>query len=84
MIDDNKIYVTTYKKKGNDNELIILDIKGNILDKLFLPLKSTKVYKQSGEVDPITVCKGILYELIENEQTEMWELHKTDLSTINK
>ncbi len=84
MIDDNKIYVTTYKMKGTDHELIILDIKGNILDKLFLPLMSEKIYRQSGEVDPITVYKGILYELIENEETEMWELHKTDLSTINK
>jgi hypothetical protein len=34
--------------------------------------------------DIFTVYKSVLYELIENEKTEMWEIHKTDLSTVKK
>jgi hypothetical protein len=83
-IDNNKIYITTFKKQGDDHELIILDIKGNILGKLFLPLKSMRDYNYPTVDDLFTVYKGILYELIENDQTEIWELHKTKISSIKE
>ncbi|UCH95537.1 MAG: hypothetical protein JSV88_01455 [Candidatus Aminicenantes bacterium] len=83
-IDDNKIYVTTYKQKDDKNELIILDIKGNILKRLFLPFKSMQDWRIMGAVDPYTVHQGVLYELVENEDTEMWELHTTDLSSVKE
>lgn len=81
-IDSDKIYVTTYKEVDGKNEMIILDIKGNLLRKILLPIKSTKLYKMIAEYDNFTVHKGMLYELIENEKTGNWELFKTDLSTI--
>jgi len=81
-IDSNKIYVITYKKKDSENELIILDLKGNILGRIFFPMKSLKDYKNFGEYDPNTVYNGIFYELYENEETDMWELHKTDLASV--
>lgn len=84
LVDNKKIYVITYKEKGDKNEIIILDLKGNILDRVFVPLKSKRIFKFSGEYDPNTVHKGRLYEIIENDETEMWELHKTDLSSVKE
>lgn len=81
-IDNKKIYVITYKKKDTKNELIVLDPEGNIKRRIFLPFKSLKDYKHFMEHDANTVHKDILYELYENQDTEMWELHKTDLSGI--
>jgi hypothetical protein len=81
-IDSGKIYVITYKKKDSKNELIILDLKGNILRRIFLPFKSLKDYKHFMEYDANTVHNGVLYELFENEETDIWELHKTDLASV--
>lgn len=81
-IDNKKIYVVTYRMKDNKNELIILDLKGKILRRIFLHIKSLKDYKHFGEFDPNTVHNGILYELFDNEKAEMWELHKTNLSSV--
>jgi len=80
-ISDKKIFVITYKEKDNMRELIVLDLKGKILNKTFLPLKSIKLTRIVGGIggDTFAVHKGMLYELIENEKTKMWELHKTDL-----
>lgn len=80
-ISDKKIFVITYKEKDNMRELIVLDLKGKILNKTFLPLKSIKLTRIVGGIggDTFTVHKGMLYELIENEKTKIWELHKTDL-----
>jgi hypothetical protein len=83
-IDDKKIYVFTYKEKNDTREMIVLDLKGEILDRLFVPLHlKTYIPRIAGD-DPFTVYKGALYELAENEETEIWELHKTDFSTITK
>jgi hypothetical protein len=83
-VDEKRIYVTTYKEKDDKHELIILDLKGNILTKLFLPFKSQVIDKSFNEFDPWTVHKGMLYEIVTNEETEMSELHKTDLSPVKK
>jgi len=81
QVSDNKIYVITYNEKDGLRELIILDLKGKILDRVFLPLKSIKMHRAGGE-DTFTVHNEIFYELLDNEKTETWELHKTDLSSM--
>jgi hypothetical protein len=80
-VSDKKIFVVTFKEKDGMRELIVLDLKGKILDRLFLPLKSVKMHRAGGE-DTYTVYKGVLYELVDNEKTEMLELHKTDFSDL--
>ena len=80
-IDDNKIYITTYRQENNKNELLVLDLKGKLLKRLFLPFKSMQDWRILGAVDPYTFHQGILYELVENQETSLWELHKTNLST---
>jgi hypothetical protein len=58
-VSDNKLYVKTYnRKKGNGNwkeEYVILDLKGNIVKKVFLPyvknnLRSTKMERSGSYI----------------------------------
>jgi hypothetical protein len=78
-VSEDKIYATTYKKENDKTEMIILDLKGNILKRLFLPLSSIQPKRGVLRYDLFTVDRGKLYELIKNEETERWELFITDL-----
>ncbi len=40
-IADDKIYVVTYKKKEGNSEVLVLDLKGKLLKRVFLPLFKT-------------------------------------------
>ncbi|MCP5052541.1 MAG: 6-bladed beta-propeller [bacterium] len=82
-IDDKKIYVTTFNvNKDGYNELIVLDLKGEILVRTFLAFKSIRPYQYTGADESFTIHKGILYELVDDEKREMWELHTTDISNL--
>jgi hypothetical protein len=77
-IADGKIYVTTYKTKKEKVEFVVLDAKGNILKKVFLPF----ITDQEGTVVKFNlyqVKNNKLYCLIENQETEDWELHAYDI-----
>lgn len=71
-VSDNKLYVKTYKRKnGNGNwkeEYVILDLKGNIVKKVFLPYAKTNL---------MSFKNGVFYylERKEYEDSEEWELH---------
>jgi len=81
-ISDNKIFVFTHREKDGLRELIVLDLKGKILFRDFLPIKAVHMHVVAA--DTITINNGVLYELVDNQKTEMWELHKTDLSAMIK
>ncbi len=82
-VDGQKLYVPTYNEKDNKHEMIVLDIKGNVLARHWLPFKSMKSARLIFATFKIfTVHKDILYELIDNDETNTWELHKTDLTTV--
>ena len=77
-ITDDRIYVKTYQKQGDKDEFIIMDLKGNILKKVYLPGvkepgflgemlgRSAKFYK---------IYQNKFYYLYENEEEEEWEVH---------
>jgi hypothetical protein len=62
-INNKKIYVFTYKEKDEKPEVIIMDLKGNILKKTFLPDKGI-----------FSIDNDRFYYLKENEEEEVWEL----------
>jgi len=62
-IDHGKIYVFTYQKKDEKQEVIIMDLKGSILKKTFLP---DEVF--------YSIDNDRFYYLKENEEEEEWEL----------
>ncbi len=68
---DGKIYVATYKTKTGKAEFIILDLEGNILKKVFLPVTEVR----PGNDKLFHFDNGKYYTIVENEDTEEWELH---------
>lgn len=69
-IDEGKIYVLTFKREKENSDFIIFDIKGKFLKKVSVPLKEKEIYCY-----PYTIRKGKIYQLIENDEMEQWELH---------
>lgn len=75
-VSDNKLYVRTYKRKEGDGnwkeEYVILDLKGNIVKKGFLPY---------GKTNLMSFKNGVFYylERKEYEDNEEWELHMVQI-----
>ena len=71
FVADDKVYVISYQKKGDKSLCLIFDIMGKFLKKVFIP------FRFSNPVDeyPAAFKDKKLFQLIENEDTETWELH---------
>ncbi len=72
-IADNKIFIPTYKKQNGKNEFIILDLKGNVKKKIYLPFKDRTLLLAY----PYAIKGNKLYQLFDNDETGEWELHIT-------
>jgi hypothetical protein len=70
-VSDNKVYVLTYKLENDKSEFFIYDTDGKFIKKMMMPFKQRSITT----VYPYTVKNEKLYQLIENEETEKWELH---------
>lgn len=76
IVCDNKIYVQTFAQKDNKVKYIIMDLKGKILDEVYLPIT-----RKPGSEERLqgarfhTINHNKLYYLVENEETEEWELY---------
>ena len=75
-LNDNKIYLYTYNKKGGKFEIIVMDLKGKILKRAFAgPLTpNTSRFKNQ-----FSIHDSKFYFLFENETDDVWELHKADI-----
>lgn len=78
-VSDGRIYATTYKKVDGKTEMIILDLQGRILRRVFLPLTSLRPERGVLRYDLFTVSGGKLYELVQTAGKDTWELVVTDL-----
>jgi len=74
-VADKKIYVFTFKRVSYNNEVLILDIKGNLLKKVLLPVQEMNPEYLS----PFSFYKNKFYQLHFIEETANWELHITDI-----
>ncbi|MFC2140951.1 hypothetical protein ACFLQP_01460 [Acidobacteriota bacterium] len=74
---DQKVYIRTYREVKGESEFFIFTIEGKLLKRVMLPVKE----KDALESYPYTIENGKFYQLVENEQTEEWELHKVDISS---
>jgi hypothetical protein len=70
-VDEGKIYILTYLEEKEKYETFIYNIDGKFLKKVFLPFR----YMNGIQANPNTIYKNKFYQLIENEETEAWELH---------
>ena len=66
----NKLYVFTYKKKEGKTQFFIYDDNGNLMREVYLPL----VKKDIRSTYPFTIDRDKFYRLVENDETEEWEL----------
>ncbi len=76
--DDKTLYIRTYQKVGDKTEFYVYTTAGKFLKKVFLPLReSNSMYKFPflRDTEPFTFSKGKLYQLLNNEDEETFELH---------
>lgn len=76
VLDNGKIYVLTYKRRNGKNEFFIFDLDGKLLQKTFMPIKTVNGVSPR----PFTVKNDTLYQLVDNEETENWEIHVTSFN----
>ncbi|MCK5055396.1 MAG: hypothetical protein KAT34_01970 [Candidatus Aminicenantes bacterium] len=74
-VDNGKIYIQTYLEKDDKYEFFIYDLKGTFLKRLFLPVAYLNVFMPQA----YTIKNNTLYQLIENEDEEEWELHAVEI-----
>jgi hypothetical protein len=74
-IDNEKIYVKTHKTGNNMAEFFIFDIKGKLLKTTMLPL----VDRLPQTNFPHVIKNNKLYQLVENQDTEVIELYVYDI-----
>jgi len=73
IVENDRLYVQTYKQKEGKNEFFIFRLDGKLTKRVFLPLS------REHPIDPLpyTIYNGKLYQLVENEDSEEWELIET-------
>jgi hypothetical protein len=74
---DDKIYILPYEWKDDALKFFIYNINGEFLTETYVPL----VMKYSMQPFPFTILNDRVYQLIENDSTEDWELHINDLKS---
>ena len=76
VVTGNKIYVLTFKEDEAENdECLIMDLKGKLLKRAFLPLKmSTPILPY-----PYNIQEGTVYQVVEDEEEEEWAIHVTKI-----
>ncbi|MCP5048909.1 MAG: hypothetical protein GY940_17190 [bacterium] len=72
---DNMIYIQTFLEEEGKSEIFIYDINGKFIKRLFLPI----LYAYGARPYPIAFKHNKLYQVIENEEEEEWELHATEI-----
>ena len=65
LVTDGKIYVFSYPIEDTPQEIIILDLRGNLLDKITIPKERVSY----------CIYKNKYYYMIYNDETYKWELH---------
>ncbi len=68
--DNRMIYIQTYRMDDGKTEFYVLDLSGEIVKKVFLPIINENIV----ETYPLSIIGGNVYQLLENE-VEEWDLH---------
>ena len=71
FIDKNMILIQTYNDTKNGTEFYLFDNSGKFIKKTILPIQKLNIL----EFYPFSIRNGTLYQIVENEDEEEWELH---------
>lgn len=74
-----RLYVTTHREQDGRHEMLVLDSRGKVLDRMFLPIPSFHHFRGPFRSDLLGVAGGALYELVQSPETQAWEVLRTDL-----
>lgn len=72
IVDNCYVYVITYRRNNKKNECFIFDLDGKFVRKTFLHLKDL----DGVALLPYSIKNNSLYQLIDNEDNNEWELHR--------
>lgn len=77
IVTGNRIYLQTYKRDETDkkNLFLILSLKGDVIEQVWLPLDEYFDFTPC----PYTIHGNKLYQTVDNEDAEAWELHITQI-----
>jgi hypothetical protein len=75
FVENQKIYVFSWRKKENKSELYIYDLKGTPIRKALVPLVEQDIMLPY----PTTIRNEKLYQVVENEETDEWELQVSEI-----
>ncbi len=73
----DRVYLMTYKEKEGKNEFLVMDMKGKLVKRVFVPIATYE--KGLLPVLQYTVANGKIYHLVDNEETEEWEVRIHEL-----
>lgn len=82
LVADDKIFIATFYQKNRTRKYIIMDLNGTILNTIYLPIprESSYLTKAMGRDDRFYgIANHRYYYLIENPDSEEWEIHAVDL-----
>ena len=71
IVDNNYLYIMTFKRVNDSYEFFIYDLKGKFIKKTMVKFK----YQTVMQPFPMSIYNGKLYQLVDNEDKEVWELH---------
>jgi hypothetical protein len=72
-VSGSKLYISTFAWEKDKGEFFVYTTDGEFIERILLPI--TPVYNGYMFFYPYKINDGKLYQLIENENTETWELH---------
>jgi hypothetical protein len=81
-IDNNKIYVQTFQRQDNKQEYIIMDLKGNTIKKVYLPVVQSPTFASDMVglgLKFYAIDKDRFIYLVENQEEEEWDVHVVDI-----
>ena len=75
-VADGKLYVFSYPAPDRPIVATILDLRGNVLREIEVPVSWRQIAYES---QPHQVYKGKYYYMSYNEESDRWELHAENL-----
>jgi hypothetical protein len=83
---DKKLYILTYETKERKSKFVILDFNGKLIKEVFVPFDQNeqwfhyslaKALRYVSQNPTFSIKNGKIYQLLENEEEEIWALHIT-------
>ena len=69
-----RLYIQTYRQKGDLSEFLFIDFSGKLIKKLFLP-GTDRLQLRLNPASTYDFQNGRYYYLVEDLDEEQWELH---------